>query len=148
MQRGELDSYGVTFWSSLTSTKPDWLRDRLIRILVQYGPEKEAALPDVPYGPDLVKSADDKALFEAADASLAAGRPFLAPPGLPPERADALRAAMLATFKDPDFLADAAKQQLQINKPISGEEMQAEIAHVYQMPQRIVDRLRAISQNY
>ena len=55
MQRSELDSYGVTFWSSLTSTKSDWIRDKKIRILVQYGPEKEAALPDVPYGPDLVK---------------------------------------------------------------------------------------------
>jgi len=147
MERRELDSFGLTFWSSLTSTKSDWLRDKKIRILVQYGPAKEAALPDVPYGPDLVKSADDKALFAAANAPLAAGRPFVAPPDLPPERAAALRAGLLATFKDTEFLAEAAKMQLEINKPTSGERMQDEIARVYQTPQRIVDRLRRIAQN-
>jgi tripartite-type tricarboxylate transporter receptor subunit TctC len=148
MQRGELDApYGVTFWSSLTSTRAAWIRDKQIRILVQYGPEKEAALPEVPYGPDLVRTAEDKALFEAAYAPLAAGRPFVAPPGLPPERAAALRAAMLATFKDPQVLAEARKLRLEINKPTSGEAMQAQIARVYQMPKNIVERLRRIAQN-
>lgn len=146
MERGELDTYGDTFWSALTSTKRDWIREKKIRILVQYGPEKEAALPDVPYGPDLVASDDDKKLFEAAYAPLAAGRPFVAPPGVPPERAAALRAGLLATFKDPEFLAEAVRTHLIINKPTSGEAMQAQIAHVYQMPQRIVDRLRRIAQ--
>ena len=148
MERGEIDSYGVTFWSSLTSTKSDWIRDKKIRVLVQYGPRKEPALGDTPYGPDLVKTEDDKLLFEAAYAPLAAGRPFVAPPDLPPERAKALRDAMLATFKDPEFLAEAAKLQLEINKPISGEEMQAQVARVYKMPARIAERLRRISQSY
>ncbi len=146
MERGELDTYGDTFWSALTSTRPDWLKEKKIRILLQYGPDKEAALPDVPYGPDLVKSEDDKKLFEAAYAPLAAGRPFVAPPGLLPDRTAALRAGFLATFKDSEFLADAEKKRLVINKPTSGEAMQAQIAHVYQMPKRIVDRLRRIAQ--
>jgi len=146
MQRGELDSYGDTFWSALTSTRPDWIKEKKIRILVQYGPQKEAALPDVPYGPDLVKSEDDRKLFEAAYAPLTAGRPFVAPPGLPAARAAALRHGLLATFNDPDFLADAAKKRLIINKPTSGEAMQAQIAHVYEMPQRVIARLRAIAQ--
>ena len=146
MERGEIDSFGVIFWSSLTSTKADWIKEKKIRILLQYGPEKEAALPDVPYGPDLVKNDDDKKLFEASYAPLAAGRPFVAPPGLPPERAAALRAGLLATFHDPQFLAEAAKTHLLVNKPISGQAMQAQIARVYQMPQRIIDRLRRIAQ--
>jgi tripartite-type tricarboxylate transporter receptor subunit TctC len=146
IERGELDSYGDTFWSALTSTRPDWLKEKKIRILVQYGPEKEAALPDVPYGPDLVNNEDDKKLFEAAYAPLAAGRPFVAPPGVPPERTAALRAGLLATFEDPDFLAEAARSRLVINKPTSGEAMQARIAAVYQMPTRILDRLRRIAQ--
>jgi tripartite-type tricarboxylate transporter receptor subunit TctC len=146
MERGELDSFGVIFWSSLTSTKADWIKEKKIRILLQYGPEKEAALPDVPYGPDLVKNEDDKKLFEASYAPLAAGRPFVAPPGLPAERAAALRAGLLATFHDPQFLAEAAKTHLLVNKPISGEAMQAQIARVYRMPPHIIDRLRRIAQ--
>jgi tripartite-type tricarboxylate transporter receptor subunit TctC len=148
MERGEIDSFGVTFWSSLTSTKPDWIRDRKINVLVQYGPQKEPALGDTPYGPDLVKNEDDRLLFEAAYAPLAAGRPFVAPPDMPAERSQALRAAMLATFKDPDFLAEARKQQLDINKPTSGETLQATIAKEYQMPARVAERLRRIAQDY
>lgn len=146
MERGELDTYGDTFWSALTSTRPDWITEKKVRILLQYGPQRETALPDVPYGPDLVGSEDDKKLFEAAYAPLAAGRPFVAPPGLPPERAAALRAGLLATFSDPAFLAEAASSHLIINKPTSGEAMQAQIARVYQMPARIIDRLRRIAQ--
>ena len=148
MERGELDSYGVTFWSSLTSTKPNWLRDKKIRILVQYGPEKETDLPDVPFAPDFIKKEEDRLLMEAAFAQLAAGRPFVAPPGLPPERTAALRKAMMDTFKDPDFLADAAKQQLQVDKPRSGEQLQDHIKRVYEMPASVAERLRKIAQNY
>ena len=148
MERGELDSYGVTFWSSLTSTKPNWLRDKKIRILVQYGPEKETDLPDVPFAPDLIKKEEDRLLMEAAFAQLAAGRPFVAPPGLPPERTAALRKAMLDAFKDPDFLADAARQQLQVDKPRSGEQLQEQIKRVYEMPASVSERLRKIAQNY
>jgi hypothetical protein len=148
MERGELDSYGVTFWSSLTSTKQDWLRDKKVRFLVQYGPEKEAALGDVPYGPDLVKNEEDRQLFEAAYAPLAAGRPFVAPPDVPKDRLAALRKAMLDTFKDPEFLAEAKRLQLDVEKPRSGEQIQEQIARVYQMPKSISDRLRRIAQNY
>ncbi len=148
MERGELDSYGVTFWSSLTSTKQDWLRDKKVRFLVQYGPEKEAALGDVPYGPDLVKNEEDRQLFEAAYAPLAAGRPFVAPPDVPKDRLAALRKAMLDTFKDPDFLVEAKRLELDVGKPRSGEQIQEQIARVYQMPKSISDRLRRIAQNY
>jgi hypothetical protein len=65
---------------------------------------------------------------------------------LPAERTAALRAGLLATFHDPQFLAEAAKTHLLINKPTSGEAMQAQIAGVYRMPPRIIDRLRRIAQ--
>ena len=67
---------------------------------------------------------------------------------MPPERTAALRKAMMETFKDPDFLAEAAKQQLQVDKPRSGEQIQAQIARVYQMPRSVAERLRRIAQNY
>ena len=146
MERGEIDSYGVTFWSSLTSTKQHWIRDKKIRILLQYGLEKDPALPDVPFGPDLVTNEDDRLLFEAACAPLAAGRPFVAPPDMPADRLAALRQAMLDTYKDPEFLAEAEKLQLQVDRPTSGENLQARISRLYQMPRRVVDRLRKIAQ--
>ncbi len=145
IEKGELDSYGVTFWSSLTSTKKQWLDDKKIRILLQYGPVKEAALPDVPYGPDLVTKPEDRALFEAAYGPLAAGRPYLAPPELPADRLKALRTAFMGTFKDAEFIKEANALRLIVDKPRSGERLQADIAKSYAISPELPERLRKIA---
>lgn len=146
MERGELDTYGTTFWSSLTSTKQQWLRDKLVRILLQYGPVKEAALKDVPYGPDLVKNEDDRLLFEAAYGPLSLGRPFLMPPEVPADRVRAVRKAFMDMIADKDFLSEAEKLGLQIDNPRSGEQLQAEVERLYRTPPQVVERLRRIAQ--
>ena len=67
-------------------------------------------------------------------------------PGLPDHVVAILRRAFDATMQDPAFLAEAEKLQLQVDKPTSGEKLQAQIGRVYQMPQRVIDRLRRIAQ--
>lgn len=146
IERGELDTYGTTFWSSLTSTKQGWIRDKLIRILVQYGPVKEPDLKDVPYGPDLVKSEEDRQLFEAAYGPLSLGRPFLMPPEIPADRLAAVRKAFMEMIKDPEFRNEAEKLGLQIDNPRSGEQLQAEVERLYRTPAKVVERLRRIAQ--
>lgn len=147
IERGELDSYGVTFWSSLTSTKQQWLKDNKIRILLQYGPEKEDALKDVPWGPDLVKDKEDKQLFEAAYGPLSLGRPFILPPELPKDRLAALQKAFMDTMSDPEFKKEAAARKMDVSNPRSGEALHAEVLRLYATPEKIVDRLRRIAQN-
>ncbi len=146
IERGELDTYGTTFWSSLTSTKQDWIKNKQIRILVQYGPIKEAELHDVPYGPDLVKNEDDKLLFEAAYGPLTLGRPFLMPPEIPADRLAAVRKAFMDMIKDADFRNEADKLGLQIDNPRSGEQLQADVERLYRTPANVVERLRRIAQ--
>ena len=146
IERGELDTYGTTFWSSLTSTKQDWIKNKQIRILVQYGPIKEPELHDVPYGPDLVKNEEDRLLFEAAYGPLTLGRPFLVPPKIPAARLAAVRKAFMDTIKDTDFRNESDKLGLQIDKPRSGEQLQADVERLYRTPAHIVERLRRIAQ--
>ena len=146
IERGELDTYGTTFWSSLTSTKQNWIKGNLIRILVQYGPVKEPELADVPYGPDLVKNEEDRLLFEAAYGPLTLGRPFLMPPEIPADRLTAVRKAFMDMIKDPDFRSEAEKLGLQIDNPRSGEQLQADVERLYRTPPHIVERLRRIAQ--
>jgi tripartite-type tricarboxylate transporter receptor subunit TctC len=146
IERGEIDTYGTTFWSSLTSTKQQWLRDKHVRVLLQYGPVKEEALKDVPYGPDLVKSEEDKLLFQAAYGPLSLGRPFLMPPDTPAERVRAVRKAFMEMIADKDFIAEAEKLGLQIDNPRSGEALQAEVERLYRTPPHVVERLRRIAQ--
>ena len=43
------------------------------------------------------------------------------------------------TMKDPEFLADAEKSQLEIN-PVSGEEVEQLVKDVYQTPKALADK--------
>jgi tripartite-type tricarboxylate transporter receptor subunit TctC len=145
MERNELDGYPSVFYSALTSTRPNWLRDKLAKPIVQYGPERLKELPDVPFAPDLLTNPDDKLLMNAAFAPQALGRPLVMPPGVPADRVAAMRKALAEVFKDKDFQADAEKIGLIVNAPRTGEELQEVIAKAYATPSRVVDRLRKLN---
>src|SRR5258708_23749432 len=134
MERRELDGHPSAFFSSVRSTRPNWLRDKTAKAIVQYGPEKITPLPDVPFAPDLVGNEDDRLVMHAAFAPLVLGRPFLMPPGLPAERVAALRHAFAATMAEPEFLAEGEKIGLELSAPRSGEQIQAVMGRTYQNP--------------
>jgi tripartite-type tricarboxylate transporter receptor subunit TctC len=145
MERGEVDGHPSAFFSSVRSTRPNWLRDKTAKAIVQYGPEKLAELPDVPFAPDLVGNDEDRLVMQAAFAPLVLGRPFLMPPGLPAERVAALRQAFAATMADPEFLAESEKIGLGLNAPRTGEQIQAVMERTYQSPPHVIDRLRQLN---
>jgi tripartite-type tricarboxylate transporter receptor subunit TctC len=146
MERGELDGYPSVFYSSLMAVRPHWVKDKKVKILVQFGSAPQPEIADVPFAPNLITNPDDKLLMEAAFAPLALGRPYLMPPGTPPERVAAMQAALTATFKDPEFLADAKAVALDINAPRNGAELQAVVERAYATPPHIVERLRKLQQ--
>jgi tripartite-type tricarboxylate transporter receptor subunit TctC len=146
MERGEIDGYPSVFYNSLMTTKPTWYRDKLVKLLVQMGLEKEREIPEVPFALDLAKNEDDRLLMTAAFAPLQAGRPYLMPPGVPADRVAAMQVAFMETFKDPEFVAEANKRGLGVNSPRSGAELQGLLQRVYTgTPAHIVERLRKIS---
>ena len=73
---------GLTY-SSLKASKPDWIRDKKINILLQMGLERSDELPGTPFLSDLLSKPEDKQLVEMLLASTAIGRPLAAPPGTP-----------------------------------------------------------------
>jgi len=146
MERGETDAY-PNFYNNLFAFRPHWLGEGKVKVLVQYGGrEKEHALGPVPHALELAHNDEDRALMEAAFAPLVLGRPFAVPPGVPADRLASLRAAFFATFKDPMFVADVEKGGLKINRPRSGEEIQALIAATYEAPAAVIERLRRLQQ--
>ena len=136
---GEDDLDSPTF----TDNQP--LGDKTAKAIVQYGAEKLAELPDVPFAPDLVANDGDRLVMQAAFAPLALGRPLLMPPGVAAERVAALRAAFAATMADPDFLAEGERVGLGLNAPRSGEQIQEVVERAYQSPPRVIDRLRQLN---
>ena len=145
MERGEVDGYPGIFYSALAATRPEWLPKKLAKVIVQFGSQPLKELPGVPFATDLARNADDKLLMEAAAARQALGRPLVMPPGVPADRVAAMRKAMLDTFADPAFIADAEKNRMEVNAPQSGASVQEFIARVSATPERIVERLQQLS---
>ncbi|MDB5406435.1 MAG: tripartite tricarboxylate transporter family receptor [Rhodospirillales bacterium] len=133
MERGEVEGRCGWSYSSLLSTRKSWIADHKVNILLQLGLRKHPELPDVPLAVDLPMAPDRLAILRLVFARQVMGRPFVAPPGVPPERLAALREAFMATMKDPEFLADAEQAQLEID-PVDGAEVQKLVTDTYRTP--------------
>jgi tripartite-type tricarboxylate transporter receptor subunit TctC len=140
LERGEVQGT-IANWSTLKALNSNWLADKQIRLLVQWGLKKLPELPDVPLIFDYVTSDADRAAMKLMVARLEFGRPFFLPPGVPADRVEALRRAFDATVKDPAFLADAAQAKIDID-PLSGEAVQTLVEEVSKTPADIVARVR------
>jgi tripartite-type tricarboxylate transporter receptor subunit TctC len=147
MERGELDGYPSVFYNSLVATRPQWLPEKKVKLLVQYGAEKLPQLPDVPFIMDLLTNDEDKQLWRIAVGPIATGRPYLLPPGVPADRAAAMRKAFWSAINDPEFLSDQAKASLGADTPRTGEQIQALIASAYQSSPAVVERVKKLQQS-
>lgn len=143
MEKGEVAGRGSNSWASWKSTRPDWLTGKKINILVQIGLNKAADLPDVPLLMDLAKNESDRAVLKLLSAPSAVGRPIFTTPGVPDDRVKALRAAFDKMIKDPAFLDEAKKSNLEID-PVSGEELQKIVNDIIATPKETAERLASI----
>jgi tripartite-type tricarboxylate transporter receptor subunit TctC len=140
MERGEVAGRGSNAWASYKSTRPDWIKDNRINILVQIGLRKAPDLQNVPLLMDTASNDLDRAALRLLSAPTTIGRPFFAPPNVPADRVKALRAAFDATMKDANFLADAKKLNLDID-PVSGDELQKIVSDIINSPADVKKRL-------
>src|ERR1700736_6098071 len=139
MERGEVQGRCGWSWSSVLSTHKRWIEDKSITVLVQLSLNKHPDLPDVPLVMDFAKTEDQQQMFKLIFARQVMGRPYLAPPDVPKDRAEALRKAFMDTMKDNEFLADAEKSQLEIN-PVDGAEVEKLVKELYQTPKPLADK--------
>jgi tripartite-type tricarboxylate transporter receptor subunit TctC len=139
MERGEVQGRCGWSWSSVKSTHQQWYEQKKFLVLVQLALGKHPDLPDVPLIVDLAKTDEDRQILKLIFARQVMGRPFLAPPDIPAERAETLRKAFLDTLADKDFLADADKAQMEIN-PVSGADIERLVTEVYQTPAAVAQK--------
>jgi tripartite-type tricarboxylate transporter receptor subunit TctC len=130
MERHEVDGRCGWSWTSLLSRSKSLLDSNQLDVVLQIALQKTKDLPNVPLILDVTDDAEQKAALKLIVARQSIARPFAAPPGIPAERARALRDAFDATMKDPDFIAEAKGQNLDV-EPVSGTEVEALIREVY-----------------
>ena len=143
LERGEVMVRGSNAWGAWKSTRPEWLKDKKLNILVQIGLNKAPDLPDVPLLIDLARNDEDRQVLKLLSAPTTIGRPIFVAPGVPPGRVKALREAFERMVKDKTFLEAAAKENFDIN-PVSGEQMQAIVGEITTAPKVVTDRLSQI----
>jgi tripartite-type tricarboxylate transporter receptor subunit TctC len=143
VESGEAEGICGLSWSTMKASRPRWVSDHLLNVIVQMGLTTLRDLPGVPSALDLVRDPQSRQVMELILMRQEAGRPFAAPPGTPADRVAALRAAFADTLRDPAFVAQAQKMQLEI-EPMTGAEIEAMLAKAYAAPQPIVQRAAAL----
>jgi tripartite-type tricarboxylate transporter receptor subunit TctC len=121
----------------MKASRPHWIKDNLLNVIVQLGLEKLPDLPNVPAALDLVQDPHKKRVLGLILMRQETGRPLAAPPEVPAERLAALRRAFDATMKDAAFIAEAEKLQLEI-EPLTGLEIHKLLADAFATPANIV----------
>jgi tripartite-type tricarboxylate transporter receptor subunit TctC len=143
LERGEVQGRCGWSWSSVETTRPEWIENKTIVVLVQMSLSKHPDLPDVPLIMDFAKTDEARQIFKLIFARQIMGRPFLAPPGVPADRLAALRQAFAETMTDPAFLADAAANKFEIN-PVGGGQLETLVNEIYRTPPDVTKKAAAI----
>jgi tripartite-type tricarboxylate transporter receptor subunit TctC len=136
VDRGEVHGLCLSA-ETLTNMRGENFKSGEWRPILQTGLTVSPELPDVPLIFDRAKTTEQKQLLSFLFASQAFGRPYLAPPGLPPERLAMLRQAFDRTMEDPKFLADVAKARLKVS-PTTGAEMDRLMKELKLIPKDVV----------
>jgi tripartite-type tricarboxylate transporter receptor subunit TctC len=143
VERNEVHGACGIGWTGFTTLYPHWFEKKLVSMTLQLSvkghPELNAM--GVPLATEFARTTEDRQAMELVLSQGVFGRPFVLPPGLPPERADALRKAFMAAMTDPALVADAKKANLDI-EALSGSDLQTLIASLYALPASTVEKAK------
>lgn len=112
IDRGEIQGRTGAL-SAYEEGKPEWLKENKLRFLVQVGYTRDPYLKDVPLWTELAETAEQKQILNLIASPTNLGRPINTTPDVPADRVAALRDALEKMVKDPVFLAEAEKQDIE-----------------------------------
>ena len=144
VERGELDGIVGYSWGVARSGNKSDIQSGKLKIIMQLALDKHKELPDVPMVTDFVSKPDDRQVLEMIFSRQSMGRPVVAPPGLDPKIVQALRKAFTEAMHDPQFIAEGAKIDMELNY-VGGEEVQALIERLYKSAPEVISRAQAIA---
>jgi tripartite-type tricarboxylate transporter receptor subunit TctC len=144
VESGEVDGLCGFSWVSVRTTWRKAIESGQVIIMLQSNGKPHADLPKVPLSISFARTPVAGQLLEAGihqPSQITYG--YSLPPNTPKDRLQILRKAFLQTVKDPDFLNDAGKANLEI-APASGEEVEQAIQRMFKTDPRVVAQLKEI----
>jgi tripartite-type tricarboxylate transporter receptor subunit TctC len=144
MERGEVFGRCGFPWSTIKASNAAWVAERKINLLVQFSLAKHADLPNIPLVTDLARTDVERQIVRLIFGRQVMGRPYAAPPGVPKDRADALRKAFSDTMADKDFLAEVEKAKFEITA-VSGDRIESLVTDIYRStPPAVAEKAAAM----
>jgi tripartite-type tricarboxylate transporter receptor subunit TctC len=143
IERGEVDGRCGWGWSSLNSTKPDWVRDKKVTYLMQMALERNPKV-DAPLALEFAKDEATRQMMVLMFGPLSLNKPFFGPPGMPAARTAELRKAFAQALDDKELRAEAVKVFGDELQPTGGERAQQLIAEIYATPPAVTERVRGL----
>jgi tripartite-type tricarboxylate transporter receptor subunit TctC len=143
VERNEVQGACGIGWTGFTTLYPHWFEKKLVSMTLQLSVKGHAELNamGVPLATEFARTKEDRDAMELVLSQGVFGRPFVLPPGMPPERTDALRKAFMATMTDPALIADAKKANLDL-EALSGTDFQSLVASLYALPPNVVEKAK------
>ena len=141
VEKGEANG-NSTGWEALSAIHPDWIRNKDVKIIVQFALERDPALPDVPCAVELGRNAQETQILKAIMNATEIGLALFAAPGVPAERITTLRRAFDATVADPDFIAELKGAGVGVS-PLTGERLQSLVSEVANLSPELTAKAKA-----
>jgi tripartite-type tricarboxylate transporter receptor subunit TctC len=142
LQRSEIE--GICHgYNALKTTQATLLRDRQIRLLLRAEEVPLADGTEVPSVFDYVSNEQQRQILRFIFAAVEFGRPYFAPPAVPQERLDVLRAAFAAVHADPEFKAEAESLHIDVTyRPAAA--LQKLANDMFTTPKELVAQVKTI----
>src|SRR5262249_12187212 len=143
LERGEIDGLCGFDWASLKAQHPNWMRDKIVNVLIQDAlePNEELTKLGVPHIMKYVTNETNRKVVEFILSQQVFHRSFIAPPDTAADHLAILRKAFDETMADPGFLADAEKMSIDV-APLSGARVQDVVRKLYAAPPDVVELAR------
>jgi tripartite-type tricarboxylate transporter receptor subunit TctC len=143
LERGEVQGIGSTGLADILS-RPTLLAKKEVYILYVIDVIRSKTIPDAPTIVELGNSEDDRKILTLLGNPSSIGQAVMAPPEIPQARTAALRQAFAEMMKDPQFIADAKKRDVDPNF-LNGTELQKLVAENFATPPPLVEKLKAVT---
>jgi len=143
-EAGEVAGLCGLSWASAKSTWRKGLDSGEAIVVLQNTPNAHPELSNVPLAINQAKTEEGKKLIQVGihDTSTITYL-YSLPPGTPKERLQTLRKAFVDTLKDPEFLAEAKKANLDLD-PVSGEDLEKTVGNFFKLEPSVANKLREI----
>ena len=144
VESGEIDGLCGFSWVSVRATWRKAIESGQVNIMLQSNAKAHPDLPKVPLSISFAKTPEARQLLEAGvhqPSQITYG--YSLPPNSPKERVQMLQKGFMQTMKDPDFLNDASKANLEI-APASGEDIELLIQNMFKTPPAVVAKLKEV----